>query len=338
LKTSYLVMSRLSPSLLVTLSALGFCFYLAFIAYHDSKSADSIKKWMFQSDYPIHIDFNSKPLAEHFFSVQSLDFNSTAPPFPPRLSLPDPLHFSLNLGFFIDFCVMMGGYSSFYIVFCLLYEFCHPDCLSSARRPQIFLEIQMSFNCLFWSMLYSVVLIRYILPSLWTADYYLTHDFTVSKFFFCAFFYFFFNDTLTYFHHRAFHHPFFWNLFHGAHHDFRHATAFAQMADHPVEILIVATEHFAPLLFIPIPPPCHFVFGVISAVLSIAAHDSREGDYLNHAAHHLLVNVNYAGFFPFWDWVCGTNATAVHKNIQNHSKISYATGVPRGKKLIKSTD
>ena len=63
--------------------------------------------------------------------------------------------------------------------------------------------------------------------------------------------------------------------------------------------------------FFPIHPVAHTLFGLLSSVFAIAAHDGRVWDLNAHYLHHdkgrgKNVNFNYSLYWPFWDIVCGT--------------------------------
>ena len=56
--------------------------------------------------------------------------------------------------------------------------------------------------------------------------------------------------------------------------------AFAQDAAHPFEALLQGPAgHFMVTLFFPMHPVAHSLFGLLSSIFAIAAHDGREWDF-----------------------------------------------------------
>jgi len=114
-------------------------------------------------------------------------------------------------------------------------------------------------------------------------------------------------DTWFYWSHVLMHMPWFWRNVHRHHHTFLHPTAFAQDAVHPAEALFQGPmpHHFAACL-IPIHPVSHALFGFLTSIYAIAAHDGRWLDLNNHNTHHTYKNVNFGLYWGLWDHICGT--------------------------------
>jgi len=128
-------------------------------------------------------------------------------------------------------------------------------------------------------------------------------------------------DTWFYWTHRWLHESeYIWVNVHCIHHQFRFPSAFGQDAVHPFEAIIQGPiGHFLPTVFFPMHPVALAVFGFLSSLFAIVAHDGRAGDVNSHYNHHCKGNgrrnhFNYGLYWPFWDVVMGTRyIPGVHK-------------------------
>ena len=150
--------------------------------------------------------------------------------------------------------------------------------------------------------------------------YYATHEYTAFDFFLNLAAYMFFFDSWFYWTHRVrralrssarapthpcartglpspglissrprtahayqlLHLPWMWKYVHHIHHQFLTPTPFAQDAVHPIEGIVQGPMgHHIITLFVPIHPVAHALFGFLTSVYAIGAHDGTRG----HRAH-----------------------------------------------------
>lgn len=85
----------------------------------------------------------------------------------------------------------------------------------------------------------------FIEPNLWTTNYFVTSQYTVSWFALNVLVYAFIFDAWFYWTHRALHESkYLWDKIHTTHHAFKNPSAFCQDAVHPLEGLIQGREYF----------------------------------------------------------------------------------------------
>ena len=112
-------------------------------------------------------------------------------------------------------------------------------------------------------------------------------------------------DFWFYITHIALHHHTLWHYIHKYHHQFMEPSAFAQDAVHPIEAIVQGPMgHFLVQLVFPMHPICHTVFGFLTGVYAIFAHDGRV-DPSDHMKHHFYTNCNFS-LYGISDWVFGT--------------------------------
>ncbi|KAA0147271.1 hypothetical protein FNF27_08045 [Cafeteria roenbergensis] len=93
---------------------------------------------------------------------------------------------------------------------------------------------------------------------------------------------------------------------HSVHHNFVNPTAFAQDAVHPLEgVLQGPMGHYFCALVFPMHPVAHAVFGFLTSLYAIAAHDGRAWDLSGHTQHHHHKDLNF-GLYGCWDCVCNS--------------------------------
>lgn len=89
-------------------------------------------------------------------------------------------------------------------------------------------------------------------------------------------------------------------------HNFVNPTAFAQDAVHPLEgVLQGPMGHYFCALVFPMHPVAHAVFGFLTSLYAIAAHDGRAWDLSGHTQHHHHKDLNF-GLYGCWDCVCNS--------------------------------
>jgi len=162
---------------------------------------------------------------------------------------------------------------------------------------------------------YAMVHIRYIEPMLPYYGYWqdASKTYTIYHFFKEMLMYMFFFDTWFYFTHRMLHARRFlgfinfWSTIHSVHHDIVDPNAFSQDATHPFEAVIQGPAGHHTINYIaPIHPVCHSLFGFLTSIFAIAAHDSRKWDVNGHQYHHKYCHVNFGIYWGFWDYIFGT--------------------------------
>jgi Delta7-sterol 5-desaturase len=112
-------------------------------------------------------------------------------------------------------------------------------------------------------------------------------------------------DIWFYCTHVAMHYPVFWHYIHSFHHQFMEPSAFGQDAVHPLEAVLQGPcGHFMITLIFPMHPVLHSLFGFLTGLYAIFAHDGR-WDPADHNKHHYYTSCNY-GLYGFMDYIFGT--------------------------------
>jgi len=178
------------------------------------------------------------------------------------------------------------------------------------RNEMIPYSIYYSVIAVTICVIYAMAWIHFVDPVLPYYGYYAKNNYGVTSFITELLVYMFLFDAWFYFTHRLLHlrKPFnFWHYIHKIHHRIVYPTAFAQDATHPFEALLQGPmgHHLINLVY-PIHPVSHAVFGFLTAVFAIAAHDARQYDLNNHHHHHFYAHVNFGLYWPLWDWVFNT--------------------------------
>lgn len=149
---------------------------------------------------------------------------------------------------------------------------------------------------------------------LWKGDphmpyygYYETHPYTFGEFIKNLLIYMFVFDTWFYWTHRLLHLPWFWKKVHYLHHQFTEPTAFAQDAVHWFEAILQGPMgHFLPTVIYPMHPVAISIFGFLSSIYALFAHDGRAMDLNDHVKHHHYRKCNFALYWALWDYICDT--------------------------------
>jgi len=132
------------------------------------------------------------------------------------------------------------------------------------------------------------------------------------------------EDFMSYWAHRAFHHPYLYKNIHYIHHKYKETLSFGAEIAHPIEFYVV---NLMPLMlgsFI-LGKHTHFVtkgvFTVLRIIETMEGHSGYDFPWAIsrfiplsctsefHDYHHRTNKGNYATFFIMWDTLCGTNQT-----------------------------
>jgi len=202
------------------------------------------------------------------------------------------------------------GYQAIYILGAGLFEYTNPTPKTPQRIAEIKLELSMGVVAMICNVLYAMTWMWLVEPYGPFFGYFETHQYTVTSFLAGTIVYLFWFDSWFYWTHRLLHlrKPFnFWYHVHRHHHQFVDPTAFAQDAVHPFEAILQGPmgHYFITLLF-PLHPVVHAVFGFLTSLYAIAAHDARSLDLNDHVKHHHYKSCNFALYWAFWDYVCLT--------------------------------
>jgi lathosterol oxidase len=210
----------------------------------------------------------------------------------------------LNLG-------AIFSYIMTYMIVAGLFEYTNPNEKTKERTESMYQQIALSSQAIVLCATYAIIWMFYIDPMLPYYGYYDRNEYNLIEFAKNLFSYAFIFDTWFYFTHRMFHmrSPInFWKHFHMTHHQFvEDTTAFAQDAVHWVEAIVQGPMgHNLIFALVPMHPIVGQIFGFLTSVYAIGAHDGRMFDFNNHIKHHHYVSVNYGLYWGFWDYVFGT--------------------------------
>jgi Delta7-sterol 5-desaturase len=194
-----------------------------------------------------------------------------------------------------------------YLISGFYFEYTNPTPKTPKRIQQIKKEIMYSGGIMIINVGYAIFWLYAVDHLTPFYGYFETHKYTITHFIIGLFVYLFVMDTWFYWTHRFLHMPYFFKNVHLMHHQFYKPSAFCQDAVHPLEGLIQGpVGHGLATLFYPIHPIALAVFGTLTSIFAIAAHDGREYDINDHYKHHTHVKVNFSLYWGFWDVVCGT--------------------------------
>eukprot|EP01060_Flectonema_neradi_P001715 TRINITY_DN11042_c1_g3_i1.p1 TRINITY_DN11042_c1_g3~~TRINITY_DN11042_c1_g3_i1.p1 ORF type:complete len:279 (+),score=42.77 TRINITY_DN11042_c1_g3_i1:63-839(+) len=132
---------------------------------------------------------------------------------------------------------------------------------------------------------------------------------------------FLFTDTTFYWCHRALHHPMLYASIHKQHHEFKATVSVATLYDHPVEDVINTLTAVGGPFLLNSHPIVLAVYAAMRVHQSIDAHSGLDLPFpysiwnvgicktssVRHAYHHSENVGNYGDWFPFWDYLCGTD-------------------------------
>jgi len=211
---------------------------------------------------------------------------------------------------FIQTMFVTLAYIGIYILGAGIFEYTNPAPKNEKRVAEIKLELRYGVTAMFFNIFYTTTWIWLVEPNLYFFGYFEDHSYSVSWFILNFMAYFFVFDTWFYWTHISLHitKPInIWYIIHRHHHQFVDPTAFAQDAVHPFEAVYQGPMgHYMVCLLTPMHPVIHSLFGFLTSMYAIAAHDGRAGDLNDHTKHHHYKSCNYGLYWGFWDWVCGT--------------------------------
>jgi lathosterol oxidase len=199
------------------------------------------------------------------------------------------------------------AYTASYLATSSILEYTNPAPKDEARMKEIKNELRLGVVAMVFNVVYATIWMWVIEPYTSFYGYFMTNQYTVTHFIISAAVYLLFFDSWFYWTHRLLHVKFLWRHVHYAHHQFLHPTAFAQDAVHPFEAVLQGPmgHHFAAMVY-PIHPVAHALFGFLTSIYAIAAHDGRAGDLNDHCKHHTHKHVNFGLYWGLWDYICGT--------------------------------
>jgi len=64
--------------------------------------------------------------------------------------------------------------------------------------------------------------------------------------------------------------------------------------------------HFVTTLVFPMHPVAISIFGYLTSLYALLAHDARILDLNDHIKHHHYKSCNYGLYWGLWDYICGT--------------------------------
>eukprot|EP00039_Didymoeca_costata_P020135 m.340190 g.340190 ORF g.340190 m.340190 type:complete len:303 (+) comp19172_c0_seq1:145-1053(+) len=241
------------------------------------------------------------------------------------------------------------AYTFQYIMTAGIFEITHPNGALSkeisekqrlARQEQVMDELRLGIVAMFSNVVITMFWMAYVDPLMWTYKYFDKHEYNIWWFLTSIPAYLFFFDTWFYITHRWLHESqWAWDQVHRIHHGFKHPSAFAQDATHPIEAAIQGPfGHYMVTLFFPIHPVAHALFGFLSSIFAIAAHDGRAGDLNSHYCHHdkgrgKNVNFNYGLYWPLCDNLFGTRWTPTKDNIKKLDEEAPETWKPAAERV-----
>jgi len=213
-------------------------------------------------------------------------------------------------------------YIATYVVTAGIFEWTNPAPKTEKRLHNMKKELYYGISAMVCNVCYAVTWLYAVDKFTPYYGYYAHHPYGLPDFAFNAISYMFFMDTWFYWTHRLLHHRFFWIYVHFHHHQFINPTAFAQDAVHPFEAVLQGPMgHHMVTLLVPMHPVSHALFGFLTSVYAIAAHDGRQFDLNDHVKHHHYTSCNFGLYWGLWDYICGTRYSS--KKYQFMNSDSY---------------
>ncbi len=198
-------------------------------------------------------------------------------------------------------------YLTTYLSVSSIFELTNPKCGSPGRWELIQKEISYGIPAILAIVAYATGWVALVEPHTPFYGYYATHDHTWIHFVLELVAFMILYDAFFYWSHRILHWKWLYTHVHYHHHSLFQTSAFAQDAVHVFEAIFQG-----PFLFflvsaiVPIHPISHAVFGFLTSIFALAAHDARAFDVNQHRMHHHYSSVNFGLYFPVWDYLCGT--------------------------------
>jgi len=202
------------------------------------------------------------------------------------------------------------GYTANYLSTAAIFEFTNPVEKTPKRIANIKAQIKYGAMALLCITVYATLWLWRVDPHLPFDGYWETRRYTMGWFVINLAVYMLWMDSFFYWSHRLMHITWPVNLWwhiHRHHHQFVEPSAFAQDAVHPLEALLQGPfPHFLTFTFHPLHPVSASVFGFLTSVFAIAAHDGRSLDLNDHCKHHHFKHCNYGLYWGLWDYLMGT--------------------------------
>uniref|UniRef100_A0A7S4PKJ9 Fatty acid hydroxylase domain-containing protein n=1 Tax=Paramoeba aestuarina TaxID=180227 RepID=A0A7S4PKJ9_9EUKA len=214
------------------------------------------------------------------------------------------------------------AYGFQYLSFSSLLEFTNPRGAYSStssqkekdrRAKQIAAEMKIGVQALLITVVLTICWMYFIEPYTYFFGYFKENEYNIWWFLGSIVAYAFWFDTYFFFTHKWLHeYDWLWHKVHYIHHQYKEPSAFAQFATHPIEAALQGpVGHYCPTLFFPFHPVALAVFGFLSSLWAMAAHDGRWMDFNSHYYHHSKGRgrfnyFNLAFLLPLWDIIYGT--------------------------------
>lgn len=206
-----------------------------------------------------------------------------------------------------NYAFMTLVYMTTYLGISSAFELTNPKCGTPGRWELIRKEIGYGVPAILSIVAYATAWVALVEPHVPFYGYYATHRHTWEHFVAELLGYMLIFDAYFYLTHRWLHHPWMYRNIHYHHHQLYQTSAFAQDAVAiPEAVLQGPMGHFLVALLIPIHPISHALFGFLTAIYAIAAHDGREMDFNDHQKHHHFSSCNFGLYFSWLDRFFGT--------------------------------
>jgi len=208
-----------------------------------------------------------------------------------------------------NFLFSLFLYMNTYLITAGLFEWTNPAHYKNPEKRMKLIKHELSFSVpvMFYNVLYSISWFYFIDSLTPFYGYYENRDYGVFDFLLNLMSYMFIYDTWFYWTHRALHLPYFWKTIHHYHHSFIETTGFGQDSVALVEAIVQGPMgHHLVSLCVPMHATYHALFGFLTSIFAIAAHDGRKYDLNSHRKHHEFTSCNFGLYWSFWDNICGT--------------------------------
>lgn len=202
---------------------------------------------------------------------------------------------------------LFAGYVLQFLSVGAILEYTNPIPKSAERMRSMKKQIKAGVWALFYVIVCTTGWMWLIEPHTPYFGYYGTHAYTPFEFVKNLAIYMLVFDTWFYWTHRILHIPYLFKKIHWFHHQFVEPTAYGQDAVHPIEAIIQGPAgHFLPTLVAPMHPIAISVFGFLTSLYALLAHDGRAMDLNGHMNHHHYKECQFGLYWGLWDYICDT--------------------------------